>query len=97
EISKLASKYRTTGNKPAFDKLIEDIKKKDDFKIKKMPEYQRNIYKTIGGIPHLDGNYTVFGEITEGLDVIDKIAEVKTDRNDRPVKDVKMKIKIITE
>ena len=56
---------------------------------------QRKIYKSIGGTPHLDGSYTVFGEVVEGLDVVDKIATVKTDKNNRPLKDVVMKIKII--
>lgn len=46
---------------------------------------QRQTYKTIGGTPHLDGDYTVFGEVTEGLDVVDKIAAVKTGGQDVPV------------
>ncbi|MDO9510700.1 MAG: peptidylprolyl isomerase [Bacteroidales bacterium] len=56
---------------------------------------QLKAYKTIGGTPHLDGGYTVYGEITEGLDVIDKIAAVKTLPGDRPEKDLKMRIEII--
>ncbi|MCK5823011.1 MAG: peptidylprolyl isomerase [Bacteroidales bacterium] len=56
---------------------------------------QRKIYKTIGGTPHLDGSYTVFGEVVEGLDVVDKIATVKTNKKDRPLEDVVMKIKVI--
>jgi len=56
---------------------------------------QKEIYKTIGGAPHLDGNYTVFGEITEGLDVLDKIAAVECDQNNRPLKDIKMTVKIV--
>ena len=56
---------------------------------------QKNIYSTIGGTPFLDGNYTVFGEITQGLDVIDKIAAVEKDQRDRPLKDIKMTIKIL--
>ena len=55
---------------------------------------QRQAYSTIGGTPHLDGAYTVFGEVTEGLDVIDKIAQVACDGNNRPNKDVKMTIRI---
>lgn len=57
-------------------------------------EEQINIYKSIGGTPFLDGQYTVFGEIVQGLDVIDKIAAVEKDRSDRPLKDVKMTIKL---
>ncbi len=56
---------------------------------------QRAAYKTVGGTPHLDGNYTVFGEVISGLEVIDAIAAVQTGQADRPVKDVKMTIKII--
>jgi cyclophilin family peptidyl-prolyl cis-trans isomerase len=61
----------------------------------KYTDAQKKIYETVGGVPFLDGQYTVFGEITEGLDVIDKIAAVQRDGNDRPVQDVKMTIKII--
>jgi len=58
---------------------------------------QREAYTTIGGTPHLDGGYTVYGEVVSGLDVIDKIAAVTTDPNNRPVQDIKMSIKIIEE
>lgn len=51
---------------------------------------QRQVYKTVGGTPHLDGSYTVFGEVVSGMDVVDKIARVVTDENDRPVEDVKI-------
>ena len=64
----------------------------------KIPGDQREVYKTIGGVPRLDGTYTVFGEVLEGLDVVDKIAAVETDAADKPVSDVKiLKIKIITK
>jgi len=58
---------------------------------------QRETYATLGGAPHLDMNYTIFGEVVEGLDVIDKIAAVKTDKNDRPRENIRMKISIIRE
>ena len=61
----------------------------------KIPPELREVYKTIGGTPHLDGNYTVFGEVIEGLNVIDSIAKVQTDTNDRPVKDIKMEVVVI--
>lgn len=51
-------------------------------------------YKELGGTPQLDGEYTVYGEVVEGLDVIDKIAAVQTGQGDRPVQDVKMKIRM---
>ena len=55
---------------------------------------QRDTYRRFGGTPMLDQNYTVFGEVVEGLDVIDKIAAVKT-ANDRPLSDVRMKMKML--
>jgi len=61
----------------------------------KYTEDQRKAYTTVGGTPHLDGAYTVFGQIADGFDVIDKIAAVKTAPGDKPVEDVKMTIKII--
>ncbi|NTW23607.1 MAG: peptidylprolyl isomerase [Lentimicrobium sp.] len=56
---------------------------------------RRAAYKTIGGTPHLDDQYTVFGEVISGLEVIDKIAAVQTAAGDKPVKEVKMKITLI--
>lgn len=61
----------------------------------KMTEEQKKIYTTIGGAPHLDGAYTVFGEVVEGLDVIDKIAAVEKNQFDRPKVDIKMKMQIV--
>jgi cyclophilin family peptidyl-prolyl cis-trans isomerase len=59
-------------------------------------ENQLNDYKTIGGVPRLDGTYTVFGEVIEGLDIVDKIAAVPTDSNEKPVNDVRiLKMKIV--
>ncbi|MCL2327893.1 MAG: peptidylprolyl isomerase [Bacteroidetes bacterium] len=54
----------------------------------KYSETQQEIYKTIGGTPFLDGQYTVFGEVVKGLEIIDKIASVQTQPGDRPVNDV---------
>ena len=62
----------------------------------KIPEDQRSVYKSSGGVPRLDQTYTVFGEVTEGLDFVDRIAAVKTDAGDKPITDVRiLKIKII--
>ncbi len=58
-------------------------------------EEQRQFYKEEGGAPFLDGQYTVFGQVVEGLDVIDKIAEVQTDNTNRPMRDIRMKIRIL--
>ena len=51
---------------------------------------QIKAYTTVGGTPHLDGEYTVFGEVVEGMEIVDKIQQVKTDRSDRPEEDVKI-------
>ena len=58
-------------------------------------EDQRRIYNNRGGYPSLDMEYTVFGEVLSGMDVVEKIAALEKDANDRPVKDVRMKIKMI--
>ncbi len=74
-------------------KMFQFLSSYKDFRL---PEDERNIYKTLGGTPRLDGSYTVFGEVIEGLDVIDKIANVPTDSNDKPLSDIKIiKIKIV--
>lgn len=56
---------------------------------------QKEVYETIGGTPFLDGSYTVFGQLIKGMDVLDKIASVPTDANDRPKKNIPMKIRIV--
>ena len=66
---------------------------------RKIPAEQREVYKTIGGTPHLDQGYTVYGEVVKGLDVLDNIAAVQTSRGqdrDRPLQDVRIiKAKLI--
>ena len=52
---------------------------------------QRQVYKTIGGAPHLDGTYTIFGEVTEGLSVADRISQVEVDSEFRPLDDIRVK------
>lgn len=56
---------------------------------------QRDVYTTIGGTPFLDGEYTVYGEVIEGMEVVDKIAAVKCDKNDRPLEDVRIEKVIV--
>lgn len=73
-------------------RLTYQLRMKEPFKY---TEEQRTVYKTFGGTPHLDGQYTVFGEVIEGFDVLQKISEVKTSRGDRPVEDIRiLKVKL---
>jgi cyclophilin family peptidyl-prolyl cis-trans isomerase len=62
---------------------------------KQYTDEQKETYSTLGGTPHLDGTYTVFGEVVSGFEVIDKIAAVQTGRMDRPVEEVTMSIEIL--
>jgi peptidyl-prolyl cis-trans isomerase B (cyclophilin B) len=78
--------------KPASDAEL------DMFDVRRPEKYtaeQRGAYKTTGGTPFLDMNYTVFGEVVSGLEVIDKIAAVPTQPGDRPTKDVRMMISVV--
>ncbi|BDD08364.1 peptidyl-prolyl cis-trans isomerase [Fulvitalea axinellae] len=59
---------------------------------KDYPEDRAEVYSTLGGVPHLDDAYTVFGQVVEGLDVVDKIAEQPTDNRDKPEKDIPMTV-----
>lgn len=56
---------------------------------------QTKVYQTMGGAPHLDGNYTVFGQLVEGMDVLDRIAGQACDEQDRPKGDVRMWVRVI--
>lgn len=61
----------------------------------KIPDYQREVYKTLGGTPHLDRNYTVFGEVVQGIELIDTIASVETNKANRPQEDIAMTITLL--
>ncbi len=63
----------------------------------KLTSEQRRVYTTIGGTPHLDGAYTVFGEVVSGMEIVDQIAAVETDSNDRPIQDIRMTIKVLKQ
>ncbi len=63
----------------------------------KLTAEQRRVYTTIGGTPHLDGAYTVFGEVVSGMEIVDQIAAVETDTNDRPIQDIRIKIEIVKD
>jgi len=91
--------YQAAGEMDKMAELIDRIQTEVDsvFNSSKriFNKNQINAYTTVGGIPHLDGGYTVFGEVIEGIDLIDSIAKVKKDDFDRPIEDVSMKIKIL--
>jgi peptidyl-prolyl cis-trans isomerase B (cyclophilin B) len=72
-----------------------DLDNYDKQRTVKYTPAQREAYKTIGGFPPLDMGYTVYGEVTQGLDVLDKIAAVATQPGDRPTQDVRMKITLV--
>jgi peptidyl-prolyl cis-trans isomerase B (cyclophilin B) len=73
--------------RPFTDIELDNFEKKNGFKYTKE---QREIYKTIGGTPHLDGSYTVFGAVTAGMDIVEKIVQEPRDQSDRPNKDIRM-------
>lgn len=77
---------------PLSDKYMRKIEKRYNISI---PEKNKKIYRTIGGSPHLDNLYTVFGEVYSGLKVVDKIASVLVDQNKRPKKDIYITTEII--
>ena len=62
---------------------------------RKIPTDQREMYKTIGGTPFLDQSYTVYGEVVKGYEMVDKIADLKIDKNNRPIEDVKMIVTLL--
>lgn len=62
---------------------------------RKLPEQHREIYKTLGGTPHLDQNYTVFGEVVQGLEMVDSIASVSTGEANRPLENISMEISVL--
>ncbi|PCJ87476.1 MAG: peptidylprolyl isomerase [Flavobacteriales bacterium] len=93
------NQMRQVKDTEGINALQEEIKPLIDAEIKKSGAFtysqaQIDAYSAYGGTPHLDGGYTVFGEVIEGLEVIDKIAALQSNR-DRPVQDVKMTLKVI--
>lgn len=82
------SQYYIVTGRTYTDTELNEIEKENKYRFS--PE-QRQVYKTTGGAPHLDGTYTIFGEVTEGMAVADKISQVETDSEFRPLKDILVK------
>jgi len=94
------NEFRKNNNQIGFNKMVSELRAEVDsiFETKeqfKIPEERRKVYTTVGGYPSLDGDYTVFGEVVQGFEVIDKIAEVQVDKANRPLSDVKMKVELV--
>ncbi len=88
-------KYRLSGEREKLDQLRDTILADVHRELETTQAYrftpeQRKGYLTLGGTPHLDGEYSVFGEVEEGLDVVMKISETPTDPQDRPSEDIKI-------
>ena len=88
--------YGKRFNDDMLDDEQERLDKETGGTVKMTPEI-REIYKKYGGTPHLDGQYTVFGEVVEGQEVVDKIQRVETDDNARPIGDIRILKAIVLE
>lgn len=90
---------RRERNRAGLQELQEKLAAEAEAQVKAqgagMTDEQRAIYSTVGGTPHLDGQYTVFGEVEEGLDVVEMIQQAATARGDRPVDDIEMRVTVI--
>jgi peptidylprolyl isomerase/peptidyl-prolyl cis-trans isomerase B (cyclophilin B) len=91
ELYRLGDRAQLAAFKDSLVAIVEKEARLSQAKILFTPE-QRQAYKTDGGTPHLDGAYTVFGEVVEGMDVVDKIQAVSTNSQDKPIADIRMKI-----
>jgi peptidylprolyl isomerase len=93
--------FQMAKNQAGYDKLLEKLKQKAIIQFEKNPvkltKQQIETYTTLGGIPHLDGAYTVFGEVFEGISVIDSIAAQPTGAADRPLENIRMTIQVVKE
>jgi peptidylprolyl isomerase len=92
EIQRLKREEKRDSVEIVKSEIIKQAENQTDVSKYGFSSEKRNAYKTIGGTPHLDGAYTVFGEVVEGLNIIDSIANVQTAPGDRPIEDLKFQI-----
>ena len=90
EILHLRKTRNAAGLQALQEELIKQTEDSLKGKLMRFSDLQREVYTTVGGTPFLDGAYTVYGEVTEGMDVIDRIQSMPTDSNDRPVEDIRI-------
>ncbi len=100
ELSNEFSKFQRERKQKELNDLVSQIEilikpEYDSLPAFKFTEKQREIYKTVGGAPHLDGAYTVFGEVIEGMNIVDSISLTQTGKANRPINDIIFSIKII--
>jgi len=93
EIMQMRRERNRTGLQELQDKLVAEAEAQVTGE--GLTDEQRKVYSTIGGTPHLDGQYTVFGEVEDGLDVVEMIQNSATSRGDRPVDDIEMRITVV--
>lgn len=93
EIMQMRRERNREGLQALQDKFIAEAEKAG--KAFRLSDEQRQTYSTIGGVPHLDGQYTVFGEVEAGLDVVEKIQQTQTTTGDRPTKDITITLTVI--
>ena len=95
EIMQMRRERNRTGLQELQEKLAAEAEAQVKAQGAGMTDEQRTIYSTVGGTPHLDGQYTVFGEVEEGLDVVEMIQQTATARGDRPVDDIEMRVTVM--
>jgi cyclophilin family peptidyl-prolyl cis-trans isomerase len=101
-IMEKAESLMDKGQEPDYNKIAASLQDTLKEVLSKIEPYdfapeKVDFYTSVGGTPHLDGDYTVFGEVIEGLEIVDKIASVETNKVDMPLKPIKITMKVLSE